>query len=595
MLFDAFLLSYSVVCLIIAIILNVKLPRNFTYHFYFVCLLLLILFGGIGFALRFPLPENLYFVLEKILIFLYSLFPFFFLHFIIVYVGSAKLLSSKFIIAAIYSTGFFGYVLMLLGYIPQPTVIMAEYAGLDTTGYVFFITWMSILFALGVAKLYALIGGYHNRDFKSRFLFVGFLFLFLALPGPFTETILDGIFGKEVQWYFFSSFIGLGVAVYFIFRHKVTNTLYDSLKSTFSIMDDILIRVDNKYRIEMIRGAITPLLGYTEKELVGKPMSFLVENYDVTVDEARESELNEKGETSLFYYYAKSKEGKQVPMNFTFAPIMDEQVITGYIGIGRDFTERKQIETELIQAKKEAENSNRLKTEFLAQMSHEVRTPLNIIVNYSHLLADELRSSKNESVHNAIKAISNSSDRIVRTVDLVLNMSEIQLGIYESDPKEFDLFNDVMQKLIISYKKKAKEKGLEFNVRNKTTETRITADEYSIEEIFANLLDNAVKFTESGVIELIITYAKYDMIQVEVVDTGIGIDRNYIKHLYEPFTQELHGYSRKYEGNGLGLSVVKKFCDLNRATIQVDTEKNVGTTFRVVLDRSSVLPNSDPA
>jgi signal transduction histidine kinase len=168
-------------------------------------------------------------------------------------------------------------------------------------------------------------------------------------------------------------------------------------------------------------------------------------------------------------------------------------------------------------------------------------------------------------------------------------MSEIQLGIYESDPKEFDLYGDVMRKLIMKYQKKAEEKGLEFNVENKLADSKIVADEYSIEEIFSNLLDNAIKFTESGLIEVIVSDDKYNRIQVEVVDTGIGIDRNYIKHLYEPFTQELHGYSRKYEGNGLGLSVVKKFCDLNKATIQVDTEKNVGTTFRVVLNRNSTL------
>jgi len=98
---------------------------------------------------------------------------------------------------------------MLLGFIPQPALVTT---GLSSTGHVFFITWMSIMFALGIAKLYALIGGYHNRDFKSRFLFVGFIILFLALPGPFTETLLDGLFGQDMEWYFFSSFFGLGVA-----------------------------------------------------------------------------------------------------------------------------------------------------------------------------------------------------------------------------------------------------------------------------------------------------------------------------------------------------------------------------------------------
>lgn len=582
MLFNSFLIGYSAVCLVIAIILNWKLPKNFTYHFYFVCVLFLIMFGGIGHALSYPLSEDLYDFLEKVIIFLYSLFPFFFLHFIIVYVGSSKLLRSKFVIVAIYFTGIFSYSLMLLGFIPQPALVTI---GLSSTGHVFFITWMSIMFALGIAKLYALIGGYHNRNFKSRFLFVGFIVLFLALPGPFTETLLDGLFGQNIEWYFFSSFFGLGVAVYFIFRHKVTNTLYDSLKSTFSIMDDILIRVDNKYRIEMIRGAITPLLGYNEKELIGKPMSFLVENYDSTLDRQKDDKLDNYEEGSLFYFYAKSKEGKLVPMNFTFAPIMDDQIITGYIGIGRDFTERKQIETELIQAKKDAENSNRLKTEFLAQMSHEIRTPLNIVVNYSHMLSDEFIDSESESVASAISAINKASDRIVRTVDLVLNMSEIQLGIYKSDPKEFDLFNGILQKLFQIYKQKAEEKKLEFSFVNEISNTIIIADEYSVEEIFSNILDNAVKFTETGEIHTKISEIKPDKIQVEIKDTGIGINKEYQKTLFEPFTQELRGYSRKYEGNGLGLSVVKKFCDLNEAKIEVESEKEKGSTFRVILKR----------
>jgi len=582
MIFNSFLIGYSVVCLVIAIILNTKIRNNFIYHFYLVCVLFLIMFGVIGFSLGYPLTPGLQDILSKIIIFLYSLFPFFFLHFIIVYVGSSNLLRSKFVIVSIYSTGIFSYSLMILGFIPQPTLVTA---GLTSTGHIFFITWMSIMFALGVAKLYALIGGYQNRDFKSRFLFIGFILLFLALPGPFTETLLDSVFGKEREWYFISSFLGLGTAVYFIFRHKVTNTLYDSLKSTFSIMDDILIRVDNNYKIEMIRGAITPLLGYNENELVGKPMSFLVENYDATLSRQLGDKPEDYGESGLFYFYAKSKEGTLVPMNFTFAPIMDDQVITGYIGIGRDFTERKQIETELIMAKRDAENSNRLKTEFLAQMSHEIRTPLNIVVNYSHLLSDELKEFESESVRSAVSAINNASDRIVRTVDLVLNMSEIQLGLYKSDPKEFDLYQDILRKLFSLHKQKADEKKLEFAFVNEASDTRIIADEYSVGEIFSNVFDNAIKFTESGSIEIKISEIKDDKIQVEVKDTGIGIDKDFQKSLFEPFTQEFQGYSRKFEGNGLGLSVVKKFCDLNGAKIKVKSEKGTGSTFTVTLNR----------
>ena len=314
-------------------------------------------------------------------------------------------------------------------------------------------------------------------------------------------------------------------------------------------------------------------------------MSFLVENYDSTINRQADTNLNEDETKGLFYLYAKSKDGKLVPMNFTFAPIMDDQAITGYIGIGRDFTERKQIETELVTAKKDAENSNRLKTEFLAQMSHEIRTPLNIVVNYSHLLADEFTESEreSESIKSAISAINNASDRIVRTVDLVLNMSEIQLGIYKSDEKEFDLFNDILKKLFQFYKEKADEKGLEFTFENKTSDSKIVADEYSVEEIFSNILDNAVKFTVSGGIHTEISETRTGEILVKITDTGIGIGQDYQKSLFEPFTQELQGYSRKFEGNGLGLSVVKKFCDLNEAEIELESEKEEGSTLQTIL------------
>ena len=94
-----------------------------------------------------------------------------------------------------------------------------------------------------------------------------------------------------------------------------------------------------------------------------------------------------------------------------------------------------------------------------------------------------------------------------------------------------------------------------------------------------------VKFTVNGGIHVEISEIMTDKIRVEIIDTGIGIGKDYQKSLFEPFTQELQGYSRKFEGNGLGLSVVKKFCDLNEATIEVQSEKDVGSTFTVILKR----------
>ena len=96
------------------------------------------------------------------------------------------------------------------------------------------------------------------------------------------------------------------------------------------------------------------------------------------------------------------------------------------------------------------------------------------------------------------------------------------------------------------------------------------------------LIDNAIKYTENGEISIVILRDKDNNLVVEIIDTGIGINKEYLQNLFEPFTQEEMGYTRKYDGNGIGLALVKKYCELNNATIEVESEKNVGSTFRII-------------
>jgi signal transduction histidine kinase len=252
----------------------------------------------------------------------------------------------------------------------------------------------------------------------------------------------------------------------------------------------------------------------------------------------------------------------------------------------RDISERKKAEAEIIMAKEIAENSEKLKSEFLAQMSHEIRTPINAILSFSSLLREEIGNLVPKELGGAFNIMNNAGQRIIRTIDLILNMSEIQTGTFTPEIREFDIFEDVLIPLSTQYKMICKEKGLKIRIKRAGKNFMVNADEYTITQIFDNLLGNAVKYTLEGEIEINVKRNKRS-IRIEISDTGIGISKEYLPNLFQPFTQEEQGYTRKFEGTGLGLALVKKYCDLNNAEIECESEKGKGTMFRITFPVST--------
>lgn len=254
----------------------------------------------------------------------------------------------------------------------------------------------------------------------------------------------------------------------------------------------------------------------------------------------------------------------------------------GHFGIQRDITERKLIEQDLIKAKEKAELSNRLKTEFLAQMSHEIRTPINTILSFNSLLSMELEGKIPEELQDGFKIVNMGGRRLIRTIDLLLNMSEVQTGSYETNITNVDLDKEILQGLIPEFKITANTKSLELVYSNKAADSVIKADNYTVTQIFVNLIDNAIKFTHNGRVEISLENRDSKELVVKISDTGIGISKEYLPNLFEPFSQEDTGYTRRFEGNGLGLALVKKYCELNNAEIMVKSCKGEGSTFSVI-------------
>jgi len=250
--------------------------------------------------------------------------------------------------------------------------------------------------------------------------------------------------------------------------------------------------------------------------------------------------------------------------------------LIGILGIGRDISERKQAEESIL--------ADKLKTEFLAQMSHEIRTPINAIVGNVDYLNESFGNKMDSDARECFEGINLAAKRIIRTVDLILNAADLQTSGYKLHLVTVDLNSEILNKLHKEHQLYAKQKGLEFIYTCKEKDTNVIADHYSIFQIFSNLIDNAVKYTIKGKVEIVLEKNKLGIVIVEVKDTGIGISKEYIPRIFEPFTQEEHGYTRSFEGNGIGLALVKKYCELNNIIIEVESEKNVGSTFRIIFN-----------
>lgn len=280
-------------------------------------------------------------------------------------------------------------------------------------------------------------------------------------------------------------------------------------------------------------------------------------------------------------FYNKKKNGELFWESAVIFPLKnDKGKITHLIGIKEDITEKKKLLEELVIAKDNAEKSDKIKSEFLAQMSHEIRTPINSILSFSSLLKEYFYDNVNTEIKDSFGIIESAGKRIIRTIDLILNMSELVTNSFEYHPKQLALCKLLLNNLIPEFQLKAKGKNLTLIYTDNIKDDIILADEYTVIEIFQNLFDNAIKYTEKGKIEINCAGDEKSVF-VEISDTGIGISEEYQEKMFIPFSQEQQGYTRQFEGNGLGLAIVKKYCEINGAEITVESKKGIGSKFTV--------------
>ena len=284
-----------------------------------------------------------------------------------------------------------------------------------------------------------------------------------------------------------------------------------------------------------------------------------------------------KTETGIKYHqvrvaYVKQEDGTRV-------------AVVGTRNIDSLIKKERMQEEKLKKAYAAAEKANKAKTEFLNNMSHDIRTPMNVILGYNHLMKSQLTEQKQLDYQ---KKIEQSGKLLLSIINNVLDMARIESGKMKVD-ENYAIVGEIVDEIISTFSSEAEERGIHLSGSMKVTHRNILCDGTKIREIYVNLVSNAMKYTPRGgnvtitVEELPCEKEGYINIKAEIKDTGIGMSKEYLPTLFEPFTRDHNTMTGKFGGTGLGMPIVKKMIDLMGGSIEVESKLGKGTIFTFTL------------
>ena len=367
-----------------------------------------------------------------------------------------------------------------------------------------------------------------------------------------------------------------------ITEQKKANETIQKLSKSIEQSPSIFVITDVLGNIEYVNPKFSEITGYKPEEVIGQN-AYTQKSGEMPAEKFKELwDTITSGGVWRGEFHNRKKNGE---LYFEWAIITsiknDSGVITNYIAIKEDISARKQMEIDLIAAKEKAEESDRLKSAFLANMSHEVRTPLNSIIGFSELLNDA--DFELDEKQEFVKHIINNGNNLLIIISDIMDISKMESGQITIRKNRIQL-KKLLTEIKQQYFSKFQEKKLEFrlNVPELDNELYIYADVERLRQVLNNLIVNALKFTSKGFVQ--IEYkAVNGKVQFRIMDTGIGIPSEFHDKIFERFWQVESGITRKYGGNGLGLTISKDLVELMDGEIWVESEPGIGSVFYFTL------------
>ena len=332
-----------------------------------------------------------------------------------------------------------------------------------------------------------------------------------------------------------------------------------------------------------VNEALRRTIGYTSDEILGRTASDLGLFPDAAAQRQAARLLFETGLLDAYELTVQTKDGKQRTGIFSGTTIND-QGSTLFLTVMSDITERKRFEEELIQARSLAEAANLAKSAFLTTMSHELRTPLNSILGMCEVLLDQDISLAAEKQRRYLTIIDESGRHLLTLINDILDLSRIEADKLDLSIEPLSL-EDLCRSCLTFIREMAIKKRIALSMTQLRIPERFNSDQRRLKQILINLLGNAVKFTpEEGEVCLeVIGDAEQREIRFIVRDTGIGISPDDMKKLFKPFVQVDSTLSRRYDGTGLGLTLVKRLVELLGGRVEAESEPGQGSRFAVIL------------
>ena len=344
----------------------------------------------------------------------------------------------------------------------------------------------------------------------------------------------------------------------------------------------LIVITNREGEIEYVNPRFTEITGYTLDEIIGRTSRILRTDSQNRELSQRVWETLLAGKEWKGEFYNKKKNGEHYWGNTHISPLLnDVGEITHFVGIIEDITEKRQMLHDMIIAKEKAEAADRLKSAFINNISHEVRTPLNGILGFTEMLVNPEYSNENKAAFMDI--IKKSSARLLNTITGYMDISMLVSGNVEVHNSRF-LINTMLEELKDEFQDACAEKNLELHIQKPLSakDFELNVDKELLRKIWVQLLGNAVKYTPSGSISFGYRREK-EGIAFFISDTGIGMALEETRYVFDYFRQGDDSQTRAFDGSGLGLSIARELVKLLKGTLTVESEKNVGSTFTFTL------------